>query len=339
VEERKVFKFLSTFSKRQLNRFEDYVNSPYFNKSEELCFVYVITKKYVLSSNNKNYFDYFQKELTKDKKETTQKNLDKYLSRIYLLALNFVVQEKLKEKEFLKKSLLMEHLIDWDELGMFDKVYQKSKIALGKEKLSYTNLMNRYLLERQKADYLSVNATNREGKQNLQETSDSLDQFYLAQKYNLEILKLSMETVLKLEYNYYLIENINVLIKEDYPKNELLKLQYQIFNIISNDENLTQNRLSSICDNLLEIASLLEEHIAYNIGQFLRNCIRRVFNLKNEAFYKYCFQLNNKLLEKGLLFYQNNIFASTFKNAIDEALNINELDWCEQFLKIMPMQG
>jgi len=333
MDDRKIFKFLKTLSKRQLNSFEDYVSSPYFNKSEELCFVYVISKKFVLSDTNKNYFDYFKKEFIKAKKVITQKNLDKFLSRIYLLALDFVSQEKLKEKEFLKSSLLMEHLIDRDELSMFEKIYKKAKTTINKQKLSYINLMQKYLLESRKADYLSKNATSRKEKQNLQEVSDALDQFYVTEKYNLEILKLSMREINNYEYKSYFIEEINRSINQEFTSsNFLLNLSQLSYNFIKANTEEKKKIFDTILKKLLERTDELEEYVVYNMGQFLRNQVWRVFQIKDEVYYKYCFKLNKKLLLKGILHYKGNLFASTYKNLVDVAISINELDWCEKFV-------
>jgi len=333
LEDKKVFKFLHTFNKRQLNRFEDYLNSPYFNKSEELCFIYGVAKKYVSSSSPKDFAEYLKKHQPTNKKLISTTNLDKYLSRIFQFALDFVCMEKLKDKAFLKSSLLMEHLIDGDELGMFDKVYKKTKADLEKEKLSNQNLYNKFALEKQKANYLSINNSERKGGQNLQEFSDSLDQFYLTQKYDVETLKIARQNIIQLNYNYHFIENLNFILKDSKnPQNELLQIQNRIYNLITGNEQISLSSLNNFCQSLLNIADKLEDHIAYNMGQFIRNNMNKAFQLKDEAYYKYCFNVNNKLLAKGLLHYKGHVFAPTFKNVIDVALYINELDWCKNFV-------
>lgn len=342
MENKKVFNFLRTFSKRQLNRFEDYLNSPYFNKSEELCFIYEVVKKYISSSSQKSFAEYLKKYQPTNKKPISTTNLDKYLSRIFQFVLDFVGMEKLKEKAFLKSSLLMEYLIEGDELSMFDKIYMKTKKVLEKEKLSNQNLYDKFALEKQKANYLSTYDTERKGKQNLQEFSDTLDQFYLTQKYDVEILKIARQNVIQLNYNYYLIDKLNYILKDSKkPYNELFQLQNQVYNLIDSNEQISLSSLNNFCQNLLIISNQLEEHIAYNMGQFLRNNVRKAFQSKDEAYYKYCFKLNNKLLDKGLLHYKGNIFAPTFKNVIDEGLRINKLEWCNEFVdnnnsKIIP---
>jgi len=334
LEDKKVFKFLRTFSKRQLNRFEDYLNSPYFNKSEELCFIYDVVKKYVLSSSPKSFQEYFKSQLPSDKKPISATNLDKYLSRIFHFALDFVAIEEYKKDEFLKQSLLMDHLIEKDELNMFDKFYNKSKNSINKEKLSYPNLLKKYLLERQKANYLSVNSINRKGKQNLQETSDALDQFYLTQKFNIELLKLNREENINEKFDYHLIKEIsNGLSKNTIKENFLLNMLHNAYEITTIEDTNKKEVFEEIADILITNASYLNDTIVYNMGQLLTNLVWKIFKVKDDNYYHYLFKLNRRLLNKGILQYQGNIFAPVFKNLVDVAIRVNKLDWCKNFIE------
>lgn len=343
MEDKKVFKFLCTFSKRQLNRFEDYVSSPYFNKSEELCFIYEIVKKYILSNSSKSFQEYFIKQLPKNKNPLSASNLDKYLSRIFQFALDFVAMEQYKEEGFLKQNLLMNHLLRGDELKMFDKIYNRTKSTLNKEKLSYPNLLNRYLLERQKANYLSVNATSRKGKQNLQETSDALDTFYLAQKYNLELLKLSMETVINDKFSYYLIDIINNNLDDKFIENgRIFNFLQKAYNFIKYDSKKKVEIFEDLCTYLYENAHVIEEDIKFNFTIILRNEAWRLFGQKNKPYYEFIFNLNKTLIEKNLIYYNDGLFATLYKNIFDVAIRVNQLDWCNTFIetnknKIIPV--
>ena|GEM_PF-3204351 len=332
MEDKKVFKFLSTFGKRRLNHFEDYINSPYFNKSEELCYIYKIVKKYILSSSKKSFQAYFEHQLPKNKKPVAATNLDKYLSRIYLLALDFVAQEKLKEKAFLKSSLLMEHLIDGDELKMFEKVYAKTKVVLNKEKLSYQNLYNKYLLEEQKANYLSLINDDKKNRSNLQETSDALDQFYLAQKYYLEIAKVNIEKLTNQKFNYLLIEQLDQILNDETNDNDiLLVLLIRIYRFIAYNKS-TKTDFETIKNLILKCRDNVDEEISYNLSILVKNILHNIFNGKTKEYTEYSFLFNKQLLETGLLFYRGELYLSVFKNILELGILNNELEWCKDFV-------
>ncbi len=333
MENRKVFKFLKTLSKRQLNHCEDYVNSPYFNKSEELCFIYTICKKYVLSNSNKNYYNYFESHFSKEKKTISQKNLDKYLSRIYLLALDFVGQEKLKEKEFLKSSLLMEHLIDGDELNLFDKIYGKAKAELSKEKLSFDNLTNKYLLQRLNADYESIKNEDKINKSNLQQTADTLDDFYLCQKYYLELAKKNIENITNQKFDYHLIDPIDENIKTgQINKNVLLNLLVNIYRFKSSI-NPTLVEFESIKNIVIKNKNQINDDLCYNLVILLKNMLYRVFKGKNKTYTKYIFTLYRQFLENGLFFHKGKMYLSVFKGVVDLGILNDELEWTKNFVK------
>jgi len=333
LEDKKVFKFLQTFNKRKLNRFEDYLNSPYFNKSEELCFIYEVAKKYIQSSSKKSFQELLGSQLPKNKKPISTTNLDKYLSRIFQFALDFVAMEQLKEKDILKSSLLMAYLTEGDELNMFDKIYVKTKTMLSKEKLSFDNLMNKYLLERQKANYLSLNNEDKKSKSNLQQTVNTLDEFYLSQKYYLEMAKQNIENVASKKFNYYLIERINETVRTtSINENVLLNLLIKIYRF-STKNTPTLNDFKNIKDLVIENGSKIDDNLSYNLTMLLKNMLPNVFEGKNKAYTQYRFKLNKQLLDAGLLFYKGQIYLSVFKNIVEQSIFNNELEWCKKFVQ------
>lgn len=333
MEEKKVFKFLRTFGKRQLNRFEDYVNSPYFNKSEELCFIYEVVKKYVLSSDKKNFQQYLSRQFPVGKKPISSTNLDKYLSRIFQLALDFVAMERYKNDAFLKSSLLMEYLIKVDELGMFQKTYSKAKNVLSKEKISFKNYRRYFLLE----ELNFVNAqhqNNRVTKNNLQLLTDLLDKYYLAHKFNLEVFKLSYKTETNAEYKFHILSKlIDLLPKTEFNKDVLVSIWFKVCNILYGDIGVEKKEyLSELQKALNEHGEVIDDEMVFNLSIIIQNFARTIYK-NNGEYYSFLFNLYKNQIKTASIYLDEKILDAVFKNIVEVCININELDWVERFIK------
>jgi len=332
MEDRKVFKFLGTFSRRQLNRFEDYVNSPYFNKSEEICSIYLIAKKFVLSNSNKNYYDYFKSHFSKDKKNITQKNLDKFLSRINLFALDFVGMEKLKEKEFLKNSLVMEYFFEGDELRLFDKIYKKAKNKLNYQKKSFENYRNQFIIEELRATYAG-RYNNRNDKHNLQQLTDLLDKYYLSRKFNLEVHKISFKNETNANYQFYFLsELIQLFPKTKFIDDVLVSIWFQICTILFgdgfSDKKEYLKNLQTIIDENIEI---LNKKMVFNLIIIIQNYARFVY-IEDKEYFSFLFNLYKSQIENKSIYLNDKIPAELFNNIVTVCINKNELIWAEQFI-------
>ncbi len=340
---RKIVAFLQSLTKKELGKFELYLQSPYFNQSDEICFIYEQLKNYIQKKTNEelSFEDYLNRHLPKNKKAITKVNLDKYLSRIYKFLLDFIAMEQFRSNEFDKHSALMEFLIEKDELQLFDKIYKKTKTILNKEKISFQNYLNQFLLERQKTNYLSVHSSNRKGNQNLQETDDALDEFYLTQKFNLAIIKKTRQQTNNENYTYNFIDVVYKYLKEHQNENnKLLVILSQAYKVLFNLQDDDKDDFKMLSNTLNENTEDLDEVIAYNFGLLICNLARHVYKNDNKCF-AILFELYKIQLANNILYYKGNLFDTVFKNIVDVATRLKELDWCEKFInensnKIIP---
>lgn len=337
---RKILTFLKSLSKKELGKFELYLQSPYFNQSEEITFIYHHLKEFISVKNKNLSFDeYLNNKLPKEKKAISKVNLDKYLSRINKFLLDFISMEQFRSNEFDKNAALIKYLIEKDELQLFDKTYNKTKTILDKEKISFQNYLNRFLLERQKTNYLSVHSVSRKGKQNLQETDDALDDFYLTQKFNLAIIKKTRERSNNEKYNYEFTDILHNYLNKN--QNSLLNMLYQAYYVIFDQHVNKKKSFKKLCTFFNEKADQLDEIVAYNFGVLILNQAKDV--LKNDEHYPFIFELYKIQLKNNILYYKGKLFDTLFKNIVDVATRLNELDWCEKFIeensdKIIPKE-
>lgn len=341
MADKKTIKFLKTLSKKELNRFDLYLQSPYFNQSEDITIIYHHLKKFIAIKKTSGDFEEYLK--SKTNKVINKINLDNYLSRINKFLLDFISMEQFRNNKFDKNAALMEYLIENDDLQLFDKTYKKTKTALAKEKISFQNYLNRFLLELKKTSYLSVHSANRIGKQNLQETDDALDDFYLTQKFNLAILKKIRERSTNEQFKYTLLDLLQTYQKENIQfSNTLLSILYLALKVVFGYGDNQKHNFEELCRLFNSKAQSLNEAITYNFGTLIRNQARQVYQDDNDYF-EFIFKLYKIQLCNNVLYYKGNLFSTLFKNIVDVATRLNKLMWCKKFIeenkdKIIPKE-
>ena len=146
-----LFELLSTFSKSEMRKFEEFLRSPYHNKSKKLIKAFQFIKKY--------YPDFKQDKLTLQnihnfidpRKKFHAPTMRNVLSDMYVHALRFVsVQNYLSDNQFSYADVLVE-MNQRKLLSLFDNYIKKIKQVIdGTKRLSTDLLFERFKINIQR---------------------------------------------------------------------------------------------------------------------------------------------------------------------------------------------
>ena len=122
----KLVKFLSTFSKSELQHFEKWLASPWCNSTKCLVDIFVVLKKHHPNFDKRKLTKHklFEKALGKAPSDRRMNNL---LSEMYLQAEQFLIHEQVKNNHFIKTDLLTN---DFSKRNLKDWFNNKTKNEL-----------------------------------------------------------------------------------------------------------------------------------------------------------------------------------------------------------------
>ncbi|HHH50644.1 MAG TPA: hypothetical protein ENK52_06670 [Saprospiraceae bacterium] len=340
----KLIQLLNTFSKKEMTRFGEFVESPYFNKHIEV----------------RNLIHYFERIFPKFTEKNcdrgviakqllvTKKNNSNQLPIIFTYSLRlleqFLVQENLKQNKFqqsvallleLRKKQQNKHYLkkleslesDLEKYPLRDKIYYKNKFLTAAESDSY------YIQTSRSFDM----------DESLQRKQNFLELYFIAETLSDACEMLTRSAIVKTDYDSRFLESI---IKElnthldDYNNAPAIIVYYKIYQMLSHQEDdyfqkakivVNKNERFFLKEELYKIYNYL---VSYSIAQINNNKVNYLREL---------FELYKRLLEKELIFEKGQLSEWYYKNIVTVGLRLEEKDWVgrfiEQYKSLLPTEA
>ena len=225
------------------------------------------------------------------------------------------------------------------------KIYRERKLGkalkqsqrLAEESLEQQPLRNgyflwqRYMLEHE--SYANQVITNHHALVNLQETSDALETWFLAEKFRLSCEMLSHHSIYqKAVYDDGLLDDAlhyagarNTL---DAPAVSVYYHAYMAFK--HPNEVAYFDKFEKLIHESTSLFTNSESRWLYLAA--LNYCVVKI-NQQHQDFSRRAFELYRKGLSTGILLENNTVSSTTFGNAVGSALRMNEYGWAEKFIE------
>jgi hypothetical protein len=166
---------------------------------------------------------------------------------------------------------------------------------------------------------------------NIEEIAKNLDIFYLGEKLKLYCTLLSWKNVFNLSTDLLFMEEIIKHVEEiDYTVYPPIAIYYQVYKSYIEPENIDNfYALKALISNYIESFPPEEAKDIYGSAQNF--CIRKINEGKRE-FLKENLDLYKEAIDNGVLFYNEVLSPTTFRNIVISAVSLNEFDWAEKFI-------
>ncbi|MCI5058367.1 MAG: hypothetical protein MRY83_19805 [Flavobacteriales bacterium] len=308
-----LYSLLSSFNKETCKKFQDFLKSPYLNtnnKATQLFELYLKTPEKKLEKpflHNKLY----PNEDFKDDK------LRLVISRLYNLALEFLRLEGFRRTKT-SQHLLLHELNLLNQYKIFDQQYRKA---------NNTSLLETLQLEEANF-YLATKINPRQSTNNLQELSNSIDDYFLFQKLKYSCELYNRKQILDKEYDFSFLENILQYLHNHPPKYPPTYLYYQLLKLIRANE---EPQFFLIKKLLQTQSKEVHKKELKNMYVFLMNfCVKQI-NANNTKYYVELFDIYKSLIKNEIIIEEETIGLGDFKNIATVGLRLKELDWVQEF--------
>lgn len=334
----KIYKALEHLSIYELNSFEKFVNSPYFNQNNRLIKYYGYLLKFLKGKveGEINKEDIW--EIIAPKEKYNYSNFRKYTSGLLKLLERFLAQQIYDKNNLNIANNLLENVSKKRMLKLYNSVLSTANRLSNRHVDRNSDFYyHQYVFEKNKFNLTSEfdkksKKKIKYTKLNIGEMSENLDVFYISEKLKLYTTLLSWKRTYKLDIKLNFIEEVIGFVKSiDYEKFPPIAIWYQIYLTIHENEN-TQHyyKLKRLIETY--IGSFPKDEAEDIYESALNYCISKVNSGVGE-FYQEYLSLYKSMLKEEYLFEDGKLSPTRFRNIVFAATRVEEYNWAEEFIK------
>ncbi|MCB0585390.1 MAG: hypothetical protein KDD06_08715 [Phaeodactylibacter sp.] len=332
MHQSKLIALLRKLSTRQLNRFGDFLQSPYYNKSKENCLFFGYLSGFAPSFDGPG----LEKKAVMKANPTEAKLDDQALayrmSELMQLLEQFLSVEYLKENPLEEQWALME---TYSRLGL-DKHYNTARKRSRKFLKKYPFRDAAFLQAKYRlAEMENRNAPQyeRRHREELQRAADALDRAYLMEKLRYSLEMVNSAQMLDIHYDLQLGDPVLRWLQEK-PLPDAPGVGIYLYALLMLQQPEEQEHYRKLYGLLRENEALLPPEELKNLYTYLLNyCTRRINRYRDKAYYGHFLDINLALIDKGLLLENGALAPWRYSNLVTVGLVTGRLEWAHQFLE------
>ncbi len=328
----KFIQLLKSCSKKELQSFYKFTQSPYFTTNVKIGKLFGYIRKYApafesrMLDRHKMFAFLFPGEAYQEIK------LQKYMSDLVGLLEQFWVYEELHTQEALSMNITLAKVYHQRDY----RHYWEKEVEGIQKKIAQAKLKDASLYYDQFQFNLAIHhAIEEEGQRdqepNLQNVFDQLDYFYLINKLKYYYKAINFQEFKSHEYDYRLIEPILTYIEANEIDVPAIQIYYYGIRCYTDLDH---------ADYFVQLKTLLKAHVndfdqKENQAMFsiaINYCILQI-NKGDRDFIKEIFELYQFEITEGIIIEDGKIPAATYRNITTTASLLDELDWLEHFLE------
>lgn len=330
MQKSKLIDVIKTFEAKDYRRTKDLLNSPFFNKNEELIPLLEYIQKNIKKTDSKA----LDRETVYKKvfpgKKYDEKHLGYLQSDMLKMIEKYLIHSKIEEDQVYQHKTLAQNYNQLKLDKHFSQNLKKADEILEAEEIKDSNYyyQNYQLFEIANKHY--ERKQSRKFDDNIQNAVYNLDQFYLINKLKASCEMINRQQIISGEYEIRFIENILNYIETHEDHEPAVLIYYRIYLMLNHIEDRAHfDELKSTLQTYQHLFPKTELRDMY--GFAINYAIKKI-NQGNPEFLNDLFELYKIILEGKIAYDSKYLSQFTFKNAVEVALRVQEYDWLENFM-------
>lgn len=323
-----------TFSKDELKKFEDFLNSPYYNKNSVVVNLFALLKKHAPYYNS---HDLERKKVWRRLYKNKDFNYGVMKNLIYDLgkcADNFIELQNYEKDEKLRGIIVMKEKMNRNLNSSFEKSMKNYKNMLANLKLDFEYFYYEYsALKLQREFTATMNKTNAEKTVEEEKEIEFLTLFYLNECADIYNTLLVNGSIMNKEYNSDNLELFLTLMEKfEHGYKEIIESSLLCLKLVLNktDESVyfklkniffERSHNFSIPFNM-SLGLTLREHCGRKTAKGMKDYVKENFEVLLYTF------------ENNFVTVDNNGFIDplSFTSLVSCACRLNKIEWTEKFI-------
>ncbi|WMX12670.1 MULTISPECIES: hypothetical protein [unclassified Aureispira] len=322
---------------REITRFLDYVNSPFYNKHAEVKKLCAYLAKYVPNPKR-------QHRLEKERvfkyvypnKKFDGNALHSISSKLLSLLHDYLVITAHEEKHNQHLIKILAELRHRKQFKDYDAILRKIERS---EESSYTDVEDLYWEKFSYHKELDVNFVTQGGRtynENLQLKNDFLDLFFITKKLKVACDMVSRNIVIGSNYEYRLVDELFVYLDQPnspYGQEPTIKIYAGVLKMLLYGEK-GDGEYFKVKGWLVEHQAIFSKKELKNIYDYLENyCIRCYNKTASEQYLKEILDISKFLVKHEINFVDGYLSDGDYKNIGTSAISLGDYEWAAEFIE------
>jgi len=338
LNDSKLFLLLKVLSPKEIKQLEWWLSSPLHNNSQEVTNLYrniIRTHKNLDKPISKlTLLNYTGIAETNDKRHKLSPKEDALLRQIIFKLTNqiqdFLIWQKSKADKPATRRLLMDIFLERQLYKLVSSTLLRSKKEIETSPYRNIDYSENIFKITEMEFYMSVILNNRSSKVDIQQVIDTLRQVCISKLLRYYCAAKNGETILKIKYDYPLINPIMTHLEDHPDKNiPIVQMYYTLIRLIDEGEEKYYFELKAYLFNNIAAFDLTE--IRQFLGFMLNYCNQKaregVIHFLQEEHEIYSIGLEIGCWSSGIYFSPHQ-----FINITLNALKLNKINWVKNFI-------
>jgi len=326
-----VIRFLKILSERELTGLRFFVQNPYFSSNNDVARLFGYLEQFAPNFKDVNLTaENAFKEIYPNKK-FDRRALNSLMNKLYDVIKRFIkasesrtnrVDVEISTLKFCKKRCPEKFENQLRRVRRLINAQEKGGMLYHYKLIAEYELMEYLALKLKPVNYIA--------------SSEMLDKFYWFLKLPLFAETLNYKLInAEKGHDFSALETYLKLVRQaGYAEIPLIQLWYCIVNIFKNiidGTSVTLEDYRKYKTLLFQNSDDLDDNDRRNLYIYLRNVIR-FSSFEDDYYYREEFEIDQLVLEQGLIFLNGYLRELTIKNIINSAIRLGEIQWTKDFL-------
>ena len=320
-----LYQTLATLNKKEWKNFLTFANCPLFNTNLKVnALLKFLEQQYPNFNFSK---EECWQEIAADEDFNTQKLKD-IRSLVFKILKKFLALQEIEKNEMLWDLSLLQQLRKRNLVSIY-----KSQETLIEKKLTGQILNDgwiEYKFLKEKVSFYQQSSL-RNTEDHFQEVADSLDKFYILEKFKWTCEMLNHSRVINKKYKLHLVETIIKKLHLEHLQKPSISLYFLIYQTLTDPNN--ENHFYQLKQLLETETTNLSKEEAVVFYSYAQNyCISKI-NKGESVYMQELFEIYEQLLLNDLLLENNELAHPHYKNIVTLGLRLKKYDWSLNFIE------
>jgi len=330
LHDSKLIVLLSTFNARDHNRFREYLQSPFFNKREDLLDFYECLRGFAPEFDPGRCTRENVWQAYASGKPFNSKSLNYLANFLLTLAEDFLAVRGLRKDGITSGIWLMDHYLEQRLEKHYRSTLLRTKKALEAEPYRDSQWhLNAWRVEELAIQQFYASRT-RKADDTIQKAQTHLDAFYLDRTFELGTEQFSINQMFQRSCNTDYVEELLEITDQQAAEHPIIRIRRLIFRIHVAPEN------HEVFEELLALLPAVQSHFrpdqAKGVFAYAQNhCIRRI-RAGDSQYEQLLFQIYQQSIASGVIYENGHLSPWDFKNVCSIGLKLEAYDWIGDFI-------
>lgn len=322
----KTIEILQQLSARQHNRLRDYLYSDYFNKNESVRRLYDHLRQAPESEKESAFAVVFGEDAPYKAAE-----MNHLLSHLGDLVIAFLGQEQWQQNPVHHLHAAMQVLRQYGLVKHFTTAARQHERLWQRQPRADVQRLWELYLHHSEMDAFFLMKPRRVYDSHLQEKSNTLDAFYIAEKLRIACDMTNRNIVINANYECRWLPEIESTLRQNpqYLEVPVVRIYYTILNMLRNNEDADYQQLRQLIQDHIYDFSVPD---IQGICDYAQNyCIRKI-NSGQGDYYAEFLNMYKFQLQYHILYRNGYLEEWDYKNIVTAGIRLKDFEWTEQFI-------